>query len=70
MPTVRVLKHWRGLPAGIFADVRGQHFADGLAENALDPKANVADHEGAKVHPDVIGEDDKPAAKPAKAAKS
>lgn len=57
---VRVLRNWRGLAAGIFADIRGQHLREGIAEAALDDKANVADVPGAVKHPDVIGVDDAP----------
>lgn len=58
---VRVLKQWRGLHPGIFADVRGAALKDGIAEAALDANAKAADVPDAETHPDVIGEDDKPA---------
>lgn len=61
---VRVLRHWRGLPAGIFADVRGTHLREGVAESALDDKADVKDVPDAVKHPDVIGEDDAPVKSP------
>lgn len=63
---VRVLRNWRGLAAGIFADIRGQHLRDGLAEAAVDDKARIEDVPDAVKHPDVIGADDQPE-KPAKA---
>jgi hypothetical protein len=55
---VRVLRHWRGLPAGVFADVRGKHLREGVAEAALDDKADIKDVPGAVKHPEVIGEDE------------
>jgi len=63
---VRVLRNWRGLRAGIFADIRGQHLREGIAESALDDQASIADVPGAVKHPDVIGVDEAPE-KPAKA---
>ncbi len=59
---VRVLRQWRGLAAGVFADVRGAHLREGLAESALDDKANVKDVPDAVKHPEVIGADDAPKA--------
>lgn len=55
---VRVLRSWRGLAAGIFADIRGKHLREGLSEAALDDKADIKDVPGAVKHPVVIGEDD------------
>lgn len=39
MPTVRVLKNWRGFACGIYAEIKGQDLKDGVAEGALCPNA-------------------------------
>ena len=61
MPYVRVLRHWRGLNPGIFADVRGVELKDGLAEGALDDKVKPEDVPDAQTHSEVIGEAEKAA---------
>lgn len=55
---VRVLRQWRGVRAGVFADVRGKHLREGLAESVLDDKADIKTVPDAETHPEVIGEDD------------
>jgi len=58
MPYVRVLRHWRGLKPGIFADVRGRALKDGLSEGSLDDKVSPDDVPEAEQHDAVIGEDE------------
>lgn len=56
MAYVRVLRAWRGLHCGIYADVKGTHLREGLEEGALDDKADVPDGHEVK---HSLGEDDK-----------
>jgi len=63
MAMVRVLRDFRGAKAGVFADIRGQALKDGLAEGALDDKAQFKSVPDAEKHPAVIGDDGAPASK-------
>lgn len=67
MAQVRILRAWRGAPAGVFAEVVGKALKEGLSEGALDDKVAPDEVPDAEVTDLVIGEDEKQAtgAKPA-----
>jgi len=64
MAQVRVLRAFRGVPAGVFAEVVGRALKDGLKERALDDQVTAEEVPDAETWDGVIGEEDGAAVEP------